>query len=439
MSAAPSVLDGPPEVVGGADHEPRWLADVRQRGRAAFRELGLPTTRHEDWKYTDVSPIAELPLAETAGADVARDRLRPFHLESALELVFVNGKWREDLSTLRPLPNGVHAKSLAVAVAEAPSALESELGSVAALEGHAFTALNTASFADGAVVVLDDGAVVPGAIHLLFVSVTGGGAPIASHPRVLILAGPESRAAIVETHLGFDGDTYFTNAVTEIRLEEGATVEHYRLQVETPEAFHVARVVARQGARSKLLSSSVSLGAKLARIDVETTLAAEDAECVLDGLYLAAGRQHVDHHTAIDHRQPRCRSRELYKGILDGRASGVFNGKVWIRLDAQQSDAHQVNRNLLLSDDAEVDTKPELEILADDVRCSHGATVGQLDEDAVYYLRSRGIGERSARDLLVYGFANEVVNRIRVEPLRVRLEEMLWNRFRDDADPEEAR
>ena len=295
--------------------------------------------------------------------------------------------------------------------------------------------MNTAFIQDGAVVYLPQRAVVPEPIHLLFISQPAG-EPVVSHPRILIVAGDDSQATVVETYVGSGAGAYFTNAVTEIVLGANADIAHYKLQRESEQAFHVATTEARQGAGSRLRSYAVSLGGALVRSDINTLLDAEGCECSLDGLYMLAGTQHVDHHTSIDHRRPRCTSRELYKGVLDGKSSGVFNGKVYVRPHAQQSDAGQVNKNLLLSDDATIDTKPQLEIFANDVKCSHGATIGRLDDEALFYLRSRGIDAAAARSLLIAAFANELIGRMPAAPVRAQLERLVWSRFHGTAPVE---
>jgi Fe-S cluster assembly protein SufD len=283
----------------------------------------------------------------------------------------------------------------------------------------------------GAFVSVGKGVEAPDVVHLVFVSEAAAGETQIAHPRVLIVAEESSRLSVVETHVGSSG-TYCTNAVTEIAIGPNASVTHCRLQEESTDAYHIGTVQARQSADSRFRSHAVSLGGRLSRCNVNTILDGTGAECSLDGLYLARGEQHVDFHTTIDHAQPHGTSRELYKGVLDERATAVFNGKVYVRPDAQKSDAGQVNRNLLLSDSATVNTKPQLEIFADDVKCSHGAAIGRLDPDHLFFLRSRGIGPDDARRLLIFGFANEVIERIDVEPVRERLERLLWSRFHDE-------
>ncbi|MDX2170240.1 MAG: Fe-S cluster assembly protein SufD [Deltaproteobacteria bacterium] len=407
---------------------PGYVRALRQRGAEQFGALGVPTTRHEDWKYTNLAPLARqaFQLAAPTASSAAAALVDAARLDGAIELVFVNGHLDADLSRLPELPGGVAVTSLADAMIRHTEVVAPLLGSGATLEHDGLAALNAAFVADGGFVHLADGVALDTPIHCLFLSLANG-TPTVSHPRTLIAAGAGSRATVIEQHLG-DGP-YWTNAVTEIALGAGAALTHHKVQRESAAAFHRSAVCAAQAGDSRLDSHAVSLGARLARADIATRFDAPGAACSLDGLYLAGESQHVDHHTSIDHRQPRGTSRELYKGILAGRASGVFNGKVFVRPDAQQTDAQQMNQNLLLSDDAQIDTKPQLEIFADDVKCSHGATIGQLDEDAVFYLRARGIDAGAARHMLIVAFANELVQRIAVEPLRRQLDSALAERL----------
>jgi Fe-S cluster assembly protein SufD len=411
---------------------PAWLQQMREAAMSRFSELGFPTPRLEDWKYTNVAPIAKaaFELADSKRAAEISSRVARVALDTGSQLVFLNGRFVPEHSFVQGLPAGARVGSLVQAIESQPELLRAYLGRTALYAQRAFVALNTAFIQDGAVIHLPRNAVLNGPVHLVFLSLTAG-EPTISHPRNLIVAEEDSEALVIESYVGAEHRQYCTNAVTEIVVGPNARLTHYRLQRESEAAFHIGTVEVSQQAHSYFHSHAVSLGGALVRTDVNATLDAEGTDCNLDGLYLAAGRQHVDHHTCIDHRKPHGTSRELYKGVLDGRATGVFNGKVFVRPDAQSSDAGQVNKNLLLSPDAVIDTKPQLEIFADDVKCSHGATIGRLSEGAIFYLRSRGIGELDARNLLVYAFANELVERIAVEPLRAQLDRVLWSRFRD--------
>lgn len=408
-----------------------WLSELRRAAASSFAQLGYPTTKLEDWKYTNVAPIAGLsfkpaePLAELPPEAL---RALPLWDLEASRFVFLNGHFREDLSSAPP--EGVRVINLERAISDDDPALGQHLAKYANYRDQAFVALNTALFGDGLLVEIPKGLVVEKPLLLIFASSGDRGEAAAAHPRNLIIAGPGSQAALLECYFGVNGGVYFTNAVTEIVLGENAVFNHYKVQRESPSAFHIATTQVCQGRSSVFYSRSISWGGALTRNDLNVVLDAEGADCTLDGLYLAGGNQHVDNHTLIDHAKPHSSSRELYKGILDGSSVGVFNGKIIVRKDAQKTDAYQANKNLLLSDEAEINTKPQLEILADDVRCTHGATIGQIDQDALFYLCSRGISHEEARQLLIYAFANEVLSRIRDDSIRGRLEGVLleWRR-----------
>jgi Fe-S cluster assembly protein SufD len=342
-------------------------------------------------------------------------------------IVFVNGTYSEDLSSKAELGNGVRVSSLAGAIKSGPASIERHLGKIAKFEQHTFTALNTAFIEDGAFIEFAADALVEQPIHLVFVSDGEG----ASHPRNLIVAGRHSRATVIESYVSLRDSGYFTNAVTEISVGEGAHVDHYKMQRESDSAFHVGTVQISQARDSQLHSFSFAVGGSLARTNIYTSLDGDAATCTLNGLYLTDGTQHIDNQTSIEHIAPNCPSHEVYKGVLDGRSHGVFNGKVYVHPEAQKTDGKQSNNNLLLSSGARVDTKPQLEIFADDVKCTHGATVGRLDEQAMFYLNSRGIGPETARILLTYAFAADVLETIELEPLKVQLEKMVLARFAD--------
>jgi len=409
-------------------HHPGWLKGLRRSAFQWISERGFPTAKDDAWKYTRVAPILEIPF-EPAEPGTSR-RLSAAAVDQLANdfggprLVFVNGYFAAGLSSQKRLPKGAQITSLASALVDEGEALESVLSRPFREHPHAFTALNCALAEDGAFIRVPANTTVEEPIHLVFISDTGA-VPHVSHPRSLVLAGAGSRATIVETHVGILGDVYLNNAVTEVVLDEGATVEHYKVQNETETAFHVALLDVRQGRGSKFSTHSVALGASIARHEVKVALEASGAEVVLNGLYMPRGEQHLDNPTTIEHAAPHCTSRELYKGVVDGRGRGVFDGRIVVRPGAMKTDASQTNKNLLLSESAQADTRPRLEIFADDVKCAHGATVGQLDQDAVFYLRSRGIPEDAARGLLTYAFANEMLGLIRVEPLRSHVERLV--------------
>ena len=397
---------------------PPWLVTLRRNAFERFAELGFPTTHDEDWKYTNVSAIAKTRFEPGELAVAEPDRFPLADMGCATRLVFVNGNFSRDLSSTDRGQGGVRVHSLRELLRDGSEIVESHFARYARFDHHAFVALNTALAEDGAVVEVDKDAVPDQPIHLLFLSVPNG-VPTVSHPRNLIVAGRGSQASVIETYVG--GAACFTNAVTEIVLGDGAVFDHYRIQQESDQAFHVATVQAIQGRQSVFSSHNVALGAALARNDLNSVLDAEGAECFLNGLFFAAGARHVDNHTLLDHAKPHCQSRELYKGILAGHGVGVFNGKIVVRKDAQKTNAIQSSRNLLLSGDAVIDTKPQLEIFADDVRCTHGATVGQIDQEALFYMQSRGIPAGEARQLLVHAFAGEVLDLMKWQPAHEKL------------------
>jgi Fe-S cluster assembly protein SufD len=410
---------------------PRWIAAVREAAIARFAEIGFPTTREEDWKYTNVSRVVSVPYrtAIERGDRSVDERFREVSLigDGAMaRLVFVDGCFVKSASNFGRLPGGVRVESLADALARDGGSLASHLARHAAFDRNGFTALSTAFLDDGAVVWVPQGIKLERPIELVFAS--RGGQTVA-HPRVLVVCGRQSRVALVEQYAAAGDGSSLTNAVGEFVLEEGSALDHVRLVREGERKSHVATTEVLQGRDSRYRSLVVSVGAAFLRHNLNVTLGAEGAHCVLDGLYLAAGKDFVDHHTAIDHAVPHGTSRELYKGIIGGEAKAVFNGKVIVREDAQRSDAQQTNKNLLLSERAEIDSKPELQILADDVKCAHGAAIGQLDPEALFYLASRGLGEAVSRRLLTRGFASEVIQRVPIGELQPALERILDERL----------
>ncbi|HEY0372489.1 MAG TPA: Fe-S cluster assembly protein SufD [Thermoanaerobaculia bacterium] len=377
------------------------VADLRTEAAERFAQLGWPTPRIEEWRYTNLAPVQKIAW-RVDDAPAAVDLPFTYAARAVTELVFVNGR----------LVRGENVyESGGVA-----SALH-----IADWERNALVALNFANEQDGARIVIPDGTVVEGFIHLLFV---GKGDGIWSHPRNTIVVGKNAQVTIVESYVG--SGNYFTNSVTEIVAGENAVVDHYKLQCESRDAFHVGNIFIRQERASNVTSRSIAIGAQLARTETYVALAGEGASIVLDGLFTGTGTQHLDNRTVIDHIKPHCESLELYKGILDQNARGVFDGRIIVRPDAQKTVSRQVNRNLLLSETAVVDSKPTLEIHNDDVKCNHGSTIGQIEAEPLFYLRSRGIGEEEARNLLVYAFASELVDRMKIEPVREQIRRALF-------------
>ncbi len=413
--------------LGVSGDGPGWLQALRLAAGAHFARLGFPTRRDEDFRYTNVAPIAETPFRRASADDSALtpDGLQPFLYDglTGSQIVFVNGHYQPHLSRTAGLPPGVTVGTLAEAMTTHAAAVQAHLALYAQSDSHAFVALNTAALEDGAFVHIPRSVVVEEPIHLLFLS--SADSPTVSHPRTLILADENSQSTIVESFAGPAGQVYFTNAVTEVVTGENAVVDHYKVQRESVKAYHVATLQVQMGRAANFSSHSIGLGGQLVRNDANAVLGAEGCECTLNGLYMATDRQIVDNHTSIDHAMPHCNSHEIYKGILDGHARGVFNGKIFVRLDAQKTDAKQTNQTLLVSPDAQINTKPQLEIFADDVRCTHGATIGQLSDEALFYLRARGIPGDQARSLLTYAFASDVVSRIKVDAIRAQLDQAL--------------
>lgn len=404
-----------------------WLQDARRDALAGFAERGMPTTREEDWKYTDVAAFERRTLAAPPSrlTGAGDDLVGRYALDAAWHLlVFVDGRYNPALSRVGTLPKGAMIAGFADVLTREPGLIKAHFIADDRMR-QPFALLNTAFAADGAVIRVPADAVIDQPIHLLFLST---GAASAVHARNLIIAGANAEMTVIEHYVGEGDAAYFTNAITQVIADENASLALYKLQQESAKAFHIAGIHARQADHSRFASHSISLGAQLARNDISTWLGM-GSDCQLNGLFLADGRRHVDHHTRIDHASPNATSREIYRGILDGAARGVFNGKVVVHQDAQHTDAQQQNHNLLLSKNAEIDTKPELEIYADDVKCTHGATIGQLDDAAMFYLRSRGLDEAAARSLLIYAFAHDIIDRIGLPPLRKFLERQLIERL----------
>ncbi len=415
---------------------PIWFQRVRANALARFEQIGFPTVDAEDWKYTNVAPITRgvfAPQLDESSVNVSAAALAPYSYDEAhrSRLVFVNGIYQPQLSALTELPVGVVVTNLADALAgEHEAVLRAHLARAASFDENAdgFTALNTAFSNHGAFVYLPKGVQVTAPLHLLFLAQPTA-APAATFPRVLIVAERESAATIIESYESVSDSVYFTNAVVEVFVGENAQVTHYKVQRESERAFHIAGTQAELERNAAYELTTITLGAQLSRHGINVKLAHEGATCVVDGLYLVSTGQHADTHSLIDHIAPHCTSRQVYKGILDGKSRAVFNGKVFVRRDAQQTDAQQTNKNLLLSPDARVDTKPQLEIFADDVKCAHGATVGQLAEDELFYLLSRGLHHELARNLLTYGFAEELVEKIKIASIKAQLDETILTRL----------
>jgi Fe-S cluster assembly protein SufD len=417
--------------------QPQWLTPLRQAGLASFAGAGFPTLHDEDWRFTNVAPIARLnfQLAEAVAVNGAETKALDESVFAALpghRLVFVNGFFSAKLSRILPVSGGVRIESLAAALAKDAALIEKHLGQYAQVKGNPFAALNQAAFSDGAFIFVPKGVTVAEPVQLIYISsAKQNGETIL--PRNLVIAEANSKLTVVESYISTGNAAYFTNAVTEILAGDHANVEHVKVQDEAAEAFHIATIAGEFGRASNVRVHSFALGAKLSRNNIRTKLAGEGLECILNGLYLTKDEQLADHHMIVDHAQPHCASHEYFNGILDDKSKGVFHGRIYVHPIAQKTDAKQTNKNLLLSDDATADTKPQLEIYADDVKCTHGATIGQLNAESIFYLRARGIGSDMARQMLIHAFAGEIIERIRCEPARAVIDKLVWDRL--EANP----
>jgi Fe-S cluster assembly protein SufD len=413
---------------------PAWVKQRRDLAAKRFAEVGFPTTRQEDWRFTNIAPIADTKFAPASGSFAqAASLVAGVNVPGALRLAIVNGQFAAGLSDLSTMPKGIRIAGLRDGARDGTDGLEQHLGTVFSIDAHPFAALNTANLDDGVAIFVTAGAVVETPIHI--VTVTGGdGQPVAAHPRVLVVAGANSQVKIAQTFIGVTDDVYFNNAVVEVVVNDGAIVDYYTDQRESERAYHVANIQAHVSAKGVFSSHAFSTGARIQRHDVGIALKGEGADCTMNGVYLADGERLIDTHTSLDHAMPHCTSHELYKGILAGKAKAVFNGRIIVRLDAQKTDAKQTNRALLLSDDATINSNPQLEIFADDVKCTHGAAVGQLDEEAMFYLQARGLNRIEARDLLLHAFAGEVLEGLKIPALREQIETNFFTALSRDVE-----
>jgi Fe-S cluster assembly protein SufD len=435
--AAPTKESGPHGVrferLEKLAQDPPWVRSARQAAFARFGALGFPTLHDEDWRFTNVALIGKLPFRPVF--ELARDGLTAESLNrfaftglKGSRLVFINGHFAPGLSSVPAQTEGVRVSSLREELVRDPTLVEPHLFRSAGDDTNAFTALNTAFFLDGAFIFVPAGKAVADPVHLLFVA-TGKESGTTSHPRNLIVAERGSRLTVIESYVSLTDAACLTNTLTELVVGDHAGVEHLKFQDEGVQSFHVGHLAARFGRSSNVISHSFALGARLSRTGIRAHLAGPDLECVLNGLYLTKGEQLADHHMVVEHAQPHCASHEYFNGILDDQSKGVFHGRILVQPAAQKTDAKQTNKNLLLSDDATVDSKPQLEIYADDVKCTHGATVGQMDEDSIFYLRSRGIGLETARRMLMHAFAGEIIDRVRCVAAREELDRLVWHRL----------
>ena len=412
-----------------------WFSKQRQSAFDIFQESRFPN-RVEDWKYTDVKPIAKNTFSNITESNMASDNNEIDEILikdlDCVNLVFINGAYSEKYSDIKNISSKIVIKSMADALINDESLLKKHLTKHINQELSSFTALNTAFIQDGAYINISANTNIDKPINITYIS-RDSNHPFATHPRNLIVMGENSNATIIENYVGSGKVNYFTNSVTETVLLQGAVLKHYKIQQEGSSAFHIASLNTSQSKDSRFESHLVSIGGALVRNNINASLNEEGAEIIMNGLYMTEDVQHVDNHTRVDHLKPHTQSHQNYRGVLNGKSRGVFNGKVVVHPQAQKIEAYQNNANLLLSDDAEIDTKPELEIYADDVKCTHGATVGQLDDDMLFYLRSRAVDEKTARSLLTYAFADEVISEINIKEIQNKLERLIIGRLPDSS------
>ena len=410
------------------------INQLRSNAVNRVNSLNLPTKHDEDWRFTDISPLTKISFQPVQEASPLKNsHVEQFYLtEAVTRLVFIDGIYAPNLSTQIAEPfekSGVVVSSLAAASSENLAAIESHLGSQTELQDNIFAALNTSFLHEGALIIVPRNISVEMPIHLLFIATQK---EVSSHPRCLLIAEPNSRVTVIEDYVTLGEETYITNTVAEFVLADSAHVNHVRIQRDSKEAFHIANCSVSLAQNSNYQSVSIAFGARISRYNLNVLLKGEGAECTADGLALISNRQLADTHACIDHIKPHCTSHQLHKCIIDDAAHAVFNGKIIVRPDAQLTNSTQSNRNLLLTSKARIDTKPQLEIFADDVKCAHGATIGQLDNEEIFYLKSRGLSEVTARDLLTYAFGAEVIERIPVASLKLRLEQVVHKQTQRD-------
>lgn len=410
-----------------------YLHEIRKEALRELASLNFPTFRNEEWKYTDVSPIVNnnfVPAMNSALPRYKKSDIEKFLFQNFDYhlLVFINGIFSEELSDIKELPCGAFIGSLKRLYKERPQLVDQHLNKVSRIE-NAFNALNTAYASDGFAAIIPDGVIVEKPVQILYLN-SSETEQILSVPRNLIMVGKNSQLSVITNHRGTGSEKYFSNIVTEILVDENGIVDLYKVQYENDDSYHIEKVQAVQKKNSVFNHYNINFGGAIVRNDINSLLDDENIETHFYGLYLAHGSQHVDNHTFADHAKPNCMSNELYKGILDDNARGVFNGKIIVRKDAQKTNAYQSNKTILLSKTAKIDTKPQLEIFADDVKCSHGATVGQLDEEAEFYIRSRGVPQELAKSMLIRAFANDVIEKVKIEPLKEQLNHMIFEHLK---------
>ena len=414
--------------------EPVWLRHLRAEGWDIFKSNGFPTVRDEDWRFTNLASLTRTEFRRAPESAISRSAVDGSLLAGAVcQLVFVNGRFAPGLSDIASLPAGLEVSSLSDALRHKAESVEQHLGRYANLRRDAFAALNTAFWEDGAYIRIRRGAQIEQPVHLLFVTTDATSSPVMTHPRSLIVAEQASKAAILEDYVSLGPGAALSNSVTELAAADDAIVSHYLVERENYDSFNISTLRIEQARNTNVSTHSILLGGGLVRNNVHPVLNGPGAECLINGLFVGAGRQHLDNYMLVEHASPHGSSRQFYNGILDQQARGVFHGRIVVHKDAQKTDAKQTNRNLLLSDDARMDTKPQLEIRADDVKCTHGATIGRIEDEPLFYLRSRGLDEKSARNLLLYAFAAECLDRMNEQPAREFVEQFIRQRLHEIA------
>ena len=417
---------------GGRKDAPGWVTALRREAISGFAELGFPTLSDEEWRFTNLEALrrGSFSIAGNGVSGVSRKSVDSYGFPGldCLRLVFVNGRFASSLSDTADVGEGILVKSLSEAVSEQGDLVKGHLARYADYEKDAFISLNTSYFEDGAFVYVPDGAVFEKPVHVLHVS-TDEERPLFINPRNLIIVGQSSAAKVIEHYVSASQNVYFSNSVTEVVCGENADLEHYRLEFESRKAFNFSTLRVNQQKNSNITSHSILCGGAIVRNNVHPVLAGEGCNSDIYGLFMSEGRQHMDNFMRVEHASPHCDSRQFYNGVLDGRSKGVFHGRILVHEGAEKTDAKQTNRNLLLSDTAQIDTKPQLEIYNDDVKCTHGATIGQMDEEALFYLRSRGVPMRQAKIIMLRAFTGETLEHMSIDPVREALESVVMKWF----------
>ncbi|MBL8012550.1 MAG: Fe-S cluster assembly protein SufD [Candidatus Omnitrophica bacterium] len=401
-----------------------WLSQLRHRSWERFSETGVPTTRHEEWKYFNLSGLPSLIQEVEHSVDASSHDVSDYLDPNDLNIVFVNGVFSSKLSNINQIPNGIVVAPLAESVASQVGHISDLFNRTSVNDPEPFLSLNTSLFKDGAFIKIDNNVILEKIIHVLHVTSPSGN-NVTVFPRTVIIVGKSAQASILESYVAIKDGAYFINPVTDMQVGENAVLNYYKCQADGPNAVHIGAVRVLQEANSQLEAFALTVGASMARNNISVASDGEGADSILDGLYILSSSQQVDNHTLIDHRKPNCTSHQLYKGILNDQSHAVFNGKIFVRPIAQKTNSYQLNKHLLLGKDSRVDTKPQLEIFADDVKCTHGATIGQLNEDEIFYFQTRCISKDDAIRMLSRGFVDDLLDKLRDQNVRQKLSRLL--------------